>query len=74
MKYFQTDSYYSLAYGSPRGNLRSWFRSLPAGGDLNCHVAKFRLKLRQEVSINWHILTPSAIYFVIGKSISNFKK
>lgn len=35
-------------------------------------MAKFRLKLRQEVSINWHILTPSAIYFVIGKFILIF--
>ena len=63
------DSYYSLAYGSPRGNLRSWFKTLPAGATLNVLVAKFRLKMRQEVQINWHLLSLNAIYYVIGKGL-----
>lgn len=64
---FKVDSYYSLAYASPRGNLRSWFKTVPAGEPLDCHVAKFRLKIRQEVQINWHLLTMNAIYFTLGK-------
>ena len=64
---FQTDSYYSLAYGSPRGNLRSHFKSQPAGQKLDCHIAKFRLKLRCEVTINWYRLDYNAIIFVIGE-------
>ena len=66
---FQVDSYYSLAYPSPRGNLRSWFKTIPAGEPLDSVVAKFRLKMRCEVQINWHLLTLNAIYFVIGKFI-----
>ena len=66
----QCDSYYSLAYGSPRGNLRAFYRSRPAKANLDVHVAKFRLKLRTEVQINWHVLTINAIYFVIGKFIT----
>ena len=63
----QVDAYYSLAYGSPRGNLRAFYRSVPAKSNLNVHVAKFRLKLRCEIQINWHVLSVNAIYFVVGK-------
>ena len=64
---FQTDSYYSLAYGSPRGNLRSHFKSQPAHARLDTHIAKFRLKLRCEITINWWLLDFNAIIFCIGK-------
>ena len=67
IKFVQVDSYYSLAYASPRGNLRSWFKTIPAGEPLDSVVAKFRLKMRCEVQINWHLLTINGIIFVIGE-------
>ena len=63
------DGYYSLAYGSPRGNVRAFYRAIPAKEKIDTYVAKFRLKYLTEVQINWNILTLNAVVFVIGKPI-----
>ena len=61
------DAWYSYSFATPEGNIRSHFQNRPRGlypgGD---PVARFRLVKREEVSINFSILTPDTVIAIIG--------
>ena len=61
------DAWYSYSFSTPEGNIRSHFCNRPRGllpdGD---PVARFRLVKRDEVIINFNLLTPSTIIIIIG--------
>ena len=61
------DSYYSLVYSSPEGNIRGHYMTLNAGEQYRGKVFKKRLNYRNEVRINWHILNFDGLVVVVGK-------
>ena len=64
----EIDSYYSLVYSSPEGNVRGHYKTLDAGQEYRGKVFKKRLNYRTEVRVNWHILTADALVVIIGES------
>ena len=63
----EIDSYYSLVYSSPEGNVRGHYTTMDAGCPYKGKVFKKRLNYRNEVRINWHILTADALIVILGK-------
>ena len=61
------DSYYSLVYSSPEGNIRGHYTTLNAREQYRGKVFKKRLNHRDEVRIDWHILNFDALVVVLGK-------
>ena len=68
----EVDSYYSLVYSSPEGNVRGHFLTLNAGEQYRGKVFKKRLNYRTEIRINWHFLTADALIVILGKSKNDF--
>ena len=70
----EIDSYYSLVYPSPEGNIRGHYMTLRAGESYHGKVYKKRLNYRTEVRINWHLLTADGLIVVIGEYFFDFLK
>ena len=63
----EVDAYYSLVYASPEGNVRGYYTTLSAGENYKGKVFKKRLNFRNEIRVNWHVLTADALIVIIGK-------